>query len=362
MKRLSFCFVISLLMIGTLVGCGGSSSSTPTVTPAEIVAADKSALTVSYASGDTSSSVTQNLTLATSGSQGSTITWNSSNPAVISNTGVVSRPITGDAAVTLTATIAMTPASDTKTFPVTVKAQMTDAEAVAAAKAALAIGYASGDSAASVTKNLTLPATGLDNSTIGWASNNAAVITNAGVVNQPPTGNNEVTLTATITMGTASDTKGFLLVVKPQLTDAQAVAAAKAAIAIGYADGDAATTVTQDLALPASGLYGTTVAWSSSDPAIASDGTVSRPLTSDLPVTLTATVSLRAASDTHDFIVTVKAQMTDAQAVAAAKQALQIGYIEGDLSPRRHPKPRLARDRQQRMHHQLGFQRSGHRF
>jgi phosphoribosylformylglycinamidine (FGAM) synthase PurS component len=281
---------------------------------------------------------------------------------VISNTGVVSRPITGDAAVTLTATIAMTPASDTKTFPVTVKAQMTDAEAVAAAKAALAIGYASGDSAASVTKNLTLPATGLDNSTIGWASNNAAVITNAGVVNQPPTGNNEVTLTATITMGTASDTKGFLLVVKPQLTDAQAVAAAKAAIAIGYADGDAATTVTQDLALPASGLYGTTVAWSSSDPAIASDGTVSRPLTSDLPVTLTATVSLRAASDTHDFIVTVKAQMTDAQAVAAAKQALQIGYIEGDLPPRRHPKPRLARDRQQRMHHQLGFQRSGHRF
>ena len=151
------------------------------------------------------------------------------------------------------------------------------------------------------------------------------------VVSQPPTGNSEVTLTATITVGSVGDTKDFLLVVKPQMSDEQAVADAKAAIVIGYAPGDADTTVTQNLTLPTSGLYGTAISWSSSDPAIAADGTVSRPLTSDLPVTLTATVSLRAASDTRDFIVTVKAQMTDAQAVAAAKQALQIGYIEGDL-------------------------------
>ena len=175
---------------------------------------------------------------------------------MISNTGVVSRPLTGDATVTLTATITMSPASDTKTFPVTVKAQMTDADAAAAAKAALTISYASGDSATSVTRNVTLPATGLDNSTIGWASTNAAVITNAGVVSQPPTGNTEVTLTATIIVGSASNTKQFLLVVKPQMTDAQAVAAAKAALTIGYNPGDADTTVTQNLTLPTSGLYG----------------------------------------------------------------------------------------------------------
>lgn len=87
----------------------------------------------------------------------------------------------------------MTGASDTKVFPITVKAQMTEAEAVAAAKAALAIGFASGDSAASVTKNLTLPATGLDNSTVTWASSNTNAINNAGVVSQPPTGNTNVT-------------------------------------------------------------------------------------------------------------------------------------------------------------------------
>jgi hypothetical protein len=40
-------------------------------------------------------------------------------------------------------------------------------------------------------------------------------------------------LTAAITVGTASDTKTFPLTVKAQMTDAQAVAAAKAALAIG---------------------------------------------------------------------------------------------------------------------------------
>lgn len=330
MKPLFFCLLICLLSFATLVGCGANASNSST-TPAEIVAADKASLAVGYAPGDTSSSVTQNLILPTSGTQGSTITWSSSNATVITTAGLVNRPLTGGAAVTLTATITIPGASDTKLFPVTVKPQMTDAEAVAAAKAALAIGYAPGDAAANVTKNLTLPATGLDNSVISWVSSNSAIVSDAGLVSQPSAGNSEITVTATITVGTASDTKDFVLVVKPRMTDAQAVADAKAAIVIGYAPGDADTTVTQNLSLSTTGLYGTAISWSSSDPAIAADGTVSRPLTSDLPVTLTATVSLRAASDTRDFIVTVKAQMTDAQAVAAAKQALQIGYIEGDL-------------------------------
>ena len=88
----------------------------------------------------------------------------------------MTRPVTGDASVTLTATITVGSASDTKAFPITVKAQIIDAQAVAAAKAALAIGYASGDSASSVTQNLTLPATGIDNSTNSWVSSNTAVV------------------------------------------------------------------------------------------------------------------------------------------------------------------------------------------
>jgi hypothetical protein len=100
---------------------------------------------------------------------GSTVAWVSSDPSIVTTAGIISRPVTGDANVTLAATITLGTASDTKLFPVTVKAQMTDAQAVAAAKAALAIGYAAGDSAASVIQNLTLTATGVDGSTIAWA-------------------------------------------------------------------------------------------------------------------------------------------------------------------------------------------------
>lgn len=52
------------------------------------------------------SGITNNLNLPTQGSNGSTITWESSAPDVISTTGVVTRPAVGspDATVTLTAT------------------------------------------------------------------------------------------------------------------------------------------------------------------------------------------------------------------------------------------------------------------
>jgi len=300
------------------------------VTDAQAVAAAKAALTITYASGDSASSVTRNVTLPSGGLYTSTISWSSSSTAVVTNAGVVSQPVTQDASVTLTATITVSSTSDTKDFPITVKAQMTDAAAVAAAKSALAIGYGSGDSAASVTQNLTLPATGLDGTSVTWSSNDPSVVTNAGVVSQPSTADVSVTLTATITLRAASDTKGFAITVKAQMTDAEAVAAAKAALAIGYQAGDGPNTVTRNLTLPTSGADGCTVSWASSDPAILPNGTITQPITGDLPVTLTATITSNSASDTKVFIVTVKAQMTDEDAVAAAKAALAIGYAEGD--------------------------------
>jgi len=194
MKRMTVCCLACLLCLMTLVGCHGNLSGTAPLTATQAVTADKAALAIGYASGDTSSSVTQNLTLPTAGADGSTSSWVSNNSAVVTTAGVVNQPITSDAGVTLTTTITVGTTSDTKTFPLTVKAQMTDAQAVAAAKAALAVGYASGDSASSVTQNLTLPATGLDGSTISWASSDPAVVTTWGVVNQPVTGDASVTL------------------------------------------------------------------------------------------------------------------------------------------------------------------------
>jgi phosphoribosylformylglycinamidine (FGAM) synthase PurS component len=333
MKKVSLWRAVGLLLLWALAGCGGVSSGNPPISPTEAVAAAKAALAVGYAPGDSAISVTKNLTLPTTGLDGSTIAWTSSNPAVVTTAGVVTLPTTQDANVTLTATITVKTASDTKAFPVTVKAQMTDAQAVAAAKAALTIGYAAGDSASSVTQNVTLATSGIDGSEIGWATSNPLVLTTAGVVSCPLTGTANVTLTATITVGAASDTKGFALTVMPQLTDAQAVAAAKAALAIGYASGDSASSVTQNLTLAATGIDNSAVSWTSSNEGVVvTDGTVTQPATGDATVTLTATITVGAASDTKAFQVTVKAQMTDAQAVAAAKAALAIGYQPGDAA------------------------------
>ena len=329
--RKVLCRLVCLLWIVTLVSCGGVSSGNPTLTPQQKVAAAKSALTISFASGDSATNVTQNLTLPATGLDGTSVTWASSNPAVVSVAGVVTQPDGNDANVTLTATIAIDGVSDSKAFLITVKSKMTDADAVAAAKAALAITYSSGDSASSVTKNLTLPAAGIDHSTITWASSDVAVVSNGGVVSRPLTQDASVTMTATITVGSASDTKLFPITVKAQMTEAQAVAAAKAALAITYASGDSASSVTKNLTLPATGLDTSTITWVSNNSSVVSNsGVVTQPLTQDASVTMTATITVGSASDTKAFPITVKAQMTDAQAVAAAKAALAITYGSGD--------------------------------
>jgi arabinan endo-1,5-alpha-L-arabinosidase len=85
---------------------------------AEVVAAVQADLSL----GDTSA-VIANLTLPTEGAQLSSISWSSSNPAVVSASGVVTRPEpgAGDASVTLTATITKGAVTATKSFAVTVK-------------------------------------------------------------------------------------------------------------------------------------------------------------------------------------------------------------------------------------------------
>ncbi|WP_053093049.1 immunoglobulin-like domain-containing protein [Geobacillus stearothermophilus] len=92
-----------------------------------------------------------------------------------------------------------------------------DAAAVAAAKVALAIGYANGDDANNVTQNLTLPTTS-NGATITWASSDPTVVATNGKVTRPATGQPDakVTLTATITKGSATDTKTFTVTVKAQ--------------------------------------------------------------------------------------------------------------------------------------------------
>ncbi len=92
----------------------------------------------------------------------------------------------------------------------------------------------------------------------------------------------------------------------PTLSDADAVAAVIAALDLG----DTAA-VTGDLALPAEGTGGTTITWTSSDPAVVgTDGAVLRPAIGapDAHVTLTATVASGGVSQTASFELTVLAR------------------------------------------------------
>jgi arabinan endo-1,5-alpha-L-arabinosidase len=85
-------------------------------TDAQAVAAVSNELSL----GNTSA-VTGNMTLPTTASRGAVISWSSSNPAVVSNTGVVTTPANGSVTVTLTATITKGSAALVKTFTITVR-------------------------------------------------------------------------------------------------------------------------------------------------------------------------------------------------------------------------------------------------
>ncbi|ANP71333.1 family 43 glycosylhydrolase [Cryobacterium arcticum] len=166
---------------------------------AQLVTRDADHLTL----GDLSA-VESNLTLPTSGPNGSTITWASDTPATISTTGVVTRPAaaSGPATVTLTATVMRGTASETRTFPATVTPLRDDQGDVDAAAAALAIATLD-----DVRGNLTLPAApaGIG---LSWTSSDPGVVAIDGVVTRP-SATKDVTLTAHLTKGGATATRAF---------------------------------------------------------------------------------------------------------------------------------------------------------
>jgi beta-xylosidase len=170
---------------------------------AQAVAQDSAALDL----GDTSA-VTANLTLPTTGTYGSSIAWSSSDTSVVSNSGVVTRPPNGqpDAHATLTATLRRGTVTDTKSFDVTVLAQVDDEQLAADAAAALVVRNVD-----DVRGNLTLPATGANGTTVTWASSAPGTISTTGDVTRPAPGAGDATveLTATVRKNDATATRTF---------------------------------------------------------------------------------------------------------------------------------------------------------
>jgi hypothetical protein len=153
------------------------------------------------------SAVTSNVTLPRTGANGSSITWSSNNPEVISADGAVNRPAGVNAEVLLTATITRGTSTLTAGFTATVLRTATDAETVADAASRLALPN-TGD----VRGNITLPGM-IGAASINWASSQPAIIDGTGIVTRQNL-DSTVRLTATLTAGTESAAKNFDLIVK----------------------------------------------------------------------------------------------------------------------------------------------------
>nr|WP_238351840.1 immunoglobulin-like domain-containing protein [Brevibacillus brevis] len=114
------------------------------------------------------------------------------------------------AALTAAQKALVTKEADLQTAEAKIAELKANVQAVATEKAALDLGDTS-----AVTANLTLP-TAANGVTITWASSDATVVAADGTVVRPANGSGDatVTLTATLTKGTATDTKQFTVVVK----------------------------------------------------------------------------------------------------------------------------------------------------
>jgi len=181
-------------------------------------------------------------------------------------------------------------------------AESTVASGLATGQAALDLGDLSG-----VTSNLELPTSGAGGTAVSWTSSNPAVISADGTVTRPVAGGSAtpVTLTATLTKGSATATKQFTATVLPDLTDAEKLADDAQHLTVANLDD-----VRGNLGLPSAGGYRSSVDWASSDPSIIdATGVVQRPRYGmpDATVTLTATLRLGDATTSRAFIATVRA-------------------------------------------------------
>lgn len=161
--------------------------------------------------GDTSA-VTDDLSLATKGAGGSTVTWTSSDESVVATDGTVTSPApgTGNATVTLTATVSYAAASATKQFTVTVLQDITDGQKVANALAAVSIPEAS-----ATRGNVTLPTSGARGVTLSWSTKDPQVVTATGEVSRPAYGSKDAKgrLVVRATLGATSGTRNVTLTV-----------------------------------------------------------------------------------------------------------------------------------------------------
>ncbi len=223
-------FIAFLTIFLIVLSCDPVFEKKPnkTLTDTEAVAIAKAALIFDTIKGSNNSenNILYNLNLITAGEEETVISWktyylDTTNDASsnLTTTGIVTRPNFGesDKSITIVATISKGTASDTKSFNILIPAyESQDEQDVTEAMSDLTFDTikAENSSINNVITNLDLITIGLNSTDIEWLSDNTTDIANNGTVTRPLNGQNStINLTATITKGSSTATKEFIITV-----------------------------------------------------------------------------------------------------------------------------------------------------
>lgn len=176
------------------------------------------------------STVIENLVFMQKGNCGSIVSWSSSSPNIIGQTGKVTRPVFGepDAKVTINITVSKGSVSKNKEFKVTVPAWTQEGEVESAANAITwELIRNKNTDINKVTTDLILPTTIGNEIAIIWATSNSSCLSDKGVVTRPAykDGDSIVSVTATLTKGELTSTKTItnIRVLKQEPTEQEKV-------------------------------------------------------------------------------------------------------------------------------------------
>ena len=113
------------MMVGTAASSGGMTAQAAETESSDTVSTQKAVTSDAASLLFTEKHITSDLTLPTIGASGTTISWKSSNPSVLSNEGKVTRPKKGaaDEEVTLEGTVKIGDYAKTRKFSFVVLAE-----------------------------------------------------------------------------------------------------------------------------------------------------------------------------------------------------------------------------------------------
>lgn len=162
------------------------------------------------------SDVRGNVALPVNFGNGITGVWTSSNESLINSKGIVTRPAAGQKDATLTLTLVLTKGTATKTvnFPATVKALLTDAQALEHDLDAIELNVRK----SGIRSDVMLPSSTKEGSFLSWKSGDTSYLTDAGklVKLADEAGGHKVVMTATATRNGVTSSRDFEIIIAPR--------------------------------------------------------------------------------------------------------------------------------------------------